>query len=159
MDPIIKYLLGEMNIIAQAPVTIAAAILILGGIMWWAIEWRYGAIIGHRNAELDRIRAERDDYREKLRDIEPKGALAAKPLEYATERESHIIALAPNKFAVMFSAPMRASPTLRFLEPDGFNMADIHLEYWSSLGFTVEFPPGIKFNELRFVADARRSKQ
>ena len=45
----VQYVLGEVRLVAQAPLVFGAAVLFLGAIIWAALRWRYSAIIKHRN--------------------------------------------------------------------------------------------------------------
>ena len=70
-----------------------------------------------------------------------------------TEKTSQIIRLDRNRFAVIFSTPMRCTPTLRFLDlPKNI----LHkIENWTNVGFTVQFPKDLpEIKNLRFHADA-----
>jgi hypothetical protein len=42
---IIKYALGELHVISRARVGFFGALLILAAGIWWAMDWRYSAII------------------------------------------------------------------------------------------------------------------
>jgi hypothetical protein len=48
-EQFVRYVLGEVRLIAQAPLVFAAAVLFLGAIIWAALRWRYSGIIEHRN--------------------------------------------------------------------------------------------------------------
>ena len=52
MDEIIKYLLGEMRVLGNAPVVFAGTILIVAGAIWWALSWRYSGIIKNRERTI-----------------------------------------------------------------------------------------------------------
>jgi hypothetical protein len=39
LEEFIKYILGEWRVIANAPVSFIVAVLVLGGIIWWAMSW------------------------------------------------------------------------------------------------------------------------
>jgi hypothetical protein len=71
MEQLVKHVVGEMGVIAHAPVTIVAALLIMGGAIWWAMDWRYSGIIVNRDAEISSLRTQRDEYREKLSGATP----------------------------------------------------------------------------------------
>jgi hypothetical protein len=47
-EQFVQYILGEVRLIAEAPLVFAAAVLFLGAIIWAALRWRYSGIIEHR---------------------------------------------------------------------------------------------------------------
>ena len=48
-EQFVQYVLGEVRLIAEAPLVFGAAVLFLGAIIWAALRWRYAGIIEHRN--------------------------------------------------------------------------------------------------------------
>jgi hypothetical protein len=48
-EQFVQYFLGEVRLIAEAPLVFGAAVLFLGAIIWAALKWRYSAIIKYRN--------------------------------------------------------------------------------------------------------------
>lgn len=48
-EQFVQYVLGEVQLIAEAPLVFGAAVLFLGVIIWAALRWRYSGIIEHRN--------------------------------------------------------------------------------------------------------------
>lgn len=76
MESLLKYVVGEMRVIADAPFVFSAAVLILVGGIWWLMDWRYGGIVSNRDAEIALLRSQRDDYREKLGGASPDQARA-----------------------------------------------------------------------------------
>ena len=102
--------------------------------------------------------AEAKRYREALYTAVARSFDSLEPAEVGvyehTESSSQFIEVAPNKFAVIFSRPMRCTPTLKFQGlPAG---AQPILKNWSHLGFTVVFEPSrVKVSTFRFTADAR----
>jgi len=74
-----------------------------------------------------------------------------------TENTSQIIPLHRNSFAVIFSTPMRCTPTLRFLDLPKNIIPKI--ENWTNVGFIVQFPSDLpEIENLRFHADAAPQK-
>lgn len=71
MEPLIRYVLGELKMIARAPAVFAAALLILAGGIWWALDWRYSGIIANRDAEISSLKTQRDEYRDRLNGASP----------------------------------------------------------------------------------------
>jgi hypothetical protein len=83
VESFIKYVLGEMRVFAEAPVTFIVALLVLGGVVWWLLDWRYSGIvsnrdgtISNRDSEISLLRGQRDDYKEKLSGASPEQAKA-----------------------------------------------------------------------------------
>ena len=52
MDQITNYVLDQMRVIGNAPVVFALAILIIAGVIWWALRWRYSGIIRNRERTI-----------------------------------------------------------------------------------------------------------
>ena len=48
-EQFVRYVLGEVRLIAEAPLVFGAAVLFLGAIIWAALRWRYSRIIERRN--------------------------------------------------------------------------------------------------------------
>jgi len=48
-EEFVQYALGQVRLIAEAPLVFGAAVLFLGAIIWAALRWRYSAVIKHRN--------------------------------------------------------------------------------------------------------------
>lgn len=71
MESIIQHVLREMRVISGAPVAFFGALLVLAVGIYWALDWRYGGVIVNRDAELSSVRAQRDDYKEKLSGASP----------------------------------------------------------------------------------------
>jgi hypothetical protein len=69
MDQLIKYVVGEMRVIADAPVVFIAALLVIGGSIWWAMRWRYSGIIESKDAVITL-------YKERLNGATPDQARA-----------------------------------------------------------------------------------
>src|SRR5262249_9092314 len=59
-DQFIQYVLGEVRLIAEAPLVFGAAVLFLGAIIWAVLRWRYSAMIGHRNGIIALYKARLD---------------------------------------------------------------------------------------------------
>ncbi|KQZ00682.1 hypothetical protein ASD45_07325 [Pseudolabrys sp. Root1462] len=71
METIIKHLIGELSIIAQAPVTFLAALLVAGAVIWWAMDWRYSGIVANRDSEISSLKIQRDEYKDKAGGASP----------------------------------------------------------------------------------------
>ncbi len=71
MEGILRYVVGELRVIARAPAIFAAALIVLAGAVWWAMDWRYSGIIANRDAEISSLKTQRDDYRDKLNGASP----------------------------------------------------------------------------------------
>jgi hypothetical protein len=76
MEPIIKYVVGEMRVIAKAPATFFVALLVLGAAIWWAMDWRYGRHLSTKDGEISLLTRQRDDYKDKLGGASPDEAKA-----------------------------------------------------------------------------------
>ena len=48
-EQFVQYVLGEVRLIAEAPLVFGAAVFFLGAIIWAVLRWRYSAMIEHRN--------------------------------------------------------------------------------------------------------------
>jgi hypothetical protein len=81
MEPFIQYVLREMRVIAGAPVAFGAALLILAAASWWAIDWRYGTLIAHRESEISILKTERDEYKDQL----AAAPIVSKPQRHLTD--------------------------------------------------------------------------
>jgi hypothetical protein len=92
-------------VLLDAPLAFGTALLIIGGIVWCFMDWRYGGtianrdgIIANRDAELLLARAQRDDYQNKLG--------GASPDQAAREIEQLKLAL----LSLQQSSPRHLSP-------------------------------------------------
>jgi hypothetical protein len=74
MEQFIRYVLGEAGVIVRAPLVFAAAVLILVGLAWMAMDWRYSGVIANRDSEISSLRTQRDEYKEKLAGATPEQA-------------------------------------------------------------------------------------
>ena len=66
MEQFFKYVLGEIRVIANAPLVFGTALLALAGAIWWAMDWRYSGIISNRDFEIASLKTQRDEYRDKF---------------------------------------------------------------------------------------------
>ena len=69
-------ILAQVAIVTSAPAPFIVALLIVAGFIWWAIDWKYSAVLTHRDAEISRLKGERDDYKDKLSGATPDQAKA-----------------------------------------------------------------------------------
>ena len=69
LEQFIQYLLGEVRLIADAPLVFGAAVLFLGAIIWVALRWRYSGII-ERSSRMIAL------YKERLNGATPDQAKA-----------------------------------------------------------------------------------
>jgi hypothetical protein len=60
-------ILGQLAAVSNAPIPFFAALLIVAAFIWWAIDWRYSAVLSHRDAEIS-------DYKTKLSGATPEQA-------------------------------------------------------------------------------------
>jgi hypothetical protein len=56
MEQIIKYVLGEIRVIAEAPGIFTIALFAMAGAVWWAMNWRYGGIVANRDTEISSLK-------------------------------------------------------------------------------------------------------
>ncbi len=45
----VRYIVGEVHLIAEAPLVFGTTVLFLGAVIWGALRWRYSGIIEQRN--------------------------------------------------------------------------------------------------------------
>src|SRR5258708_34613959 len=83
LEIVIKYILGELRTIRNAPSSAVVVVLAILTVVWIAMDWRYGGIIGNRDgiiasrdAEIKLIVTQRDDYIDKLGGASPDQAKA-----------------------------------------------------------------------------------
>uniref|UniRef100_Q07RD6 Uncharacterized protein n=1 Tax=Rhodopseudomonas palustris (strain BisA53) TaxID=316055 RepID=Q07RD6_RHOP5 len=50
-------ILAQLAVVGSAPIPFVVALLIVGGLIWWAIDWRYSAVLTHRDAEISEFKA------------------------------------------------------------------------------------------------------
>jgi hypothetical protein len=48
-EQFVQYILGELRLIAEAPLLFGACVLFLGAIIWATLRWRYSGMIQRRN--------------------------------------------------------------------------------------------------------------
>lgn len=76
MDSIVKYILPELNVIRQAPVSFLLCLACLAVIIWRLISWRYSSVIGSYEAR-NKLQADQiADYKNKLSGASPDEAKA-----------------------------------------------------------------------------------
>jgi hypothetical protein len=75
---VIKYILGESRTLRNAPASAVAIILGVFAVVWIAMDWRYAGIIANRDgiiasrdAAINLIATQRDDYKDKLGGASP----------------------------------------------------------------------------------------
>lgn len=71
MDQIIKYALGELRVIGDAPAIFAAAILMTGAVIWGVMKWRYSRIITNKESAIWNKEAVIALYKERLDGASP----------------------------------------------------------------------------------------
>ncbi len=78
---VIKYILGESRTLRNAPASAIAIILGVFSVVWIAMDWRYAGIIANRDgiiasreAAINLIATQRDDYKDKLGGASPEQA-------------------------------------------------------------------------------------
>ncbi len=75
---VVKYILGESRTLRNAPASAIAIILGVFSVVWIAMDWRYAGIIANRDgiiasreAAINLIATQRDDYKDKLGGASP----------------------------------------------------------------------------------------
>src|SRR4029077_15737384 len=106
-----------MRVIARAPVAFIAAVLILAGGAWWAFDWRYSAIIAHRESEISILKTERDEYK----DLLTAAPVVPKPQRHLTDDQKVKLVdglkpLASNIQQIFVFAEAAREPTIFALE-------------------------------------------
>jgi hypothetical protein len=65
MADALERFLGQVAVIWEAPLPHAVALVVGLGVIWLLLDWRYGAIIGHRDSEISSLKTQRDEYKNK----------------------------------------------------------------------------------------------
>jgi hypothetical protein len=60
-------ILAQVAVVTSAPTPFFIAVLIAAGLIWLAMDWRYGGVITNRDSEISLLKGQRDDYKDKLR--------------------------------------------------------------------------------------------
>jgi hypothetical protein len=68
---VVKYILGESRTLRNAPASAIAILLGVFAVVWIAMDWRYAGIIANRDATINLITTQRDDYKDKLGGASP----------------------------------------------------------------------------------------
>jgi hypothetical protein len=76
MDDITKWITGEWAVIAHAPVTFLASILVAAFLIWKIIQWQYGVQLTNTKSTLTLRDAQLQDYKDKLSGATPDEAKA-----------------------------------------------------------------------------------
>lgn len=66
---------GWPMITGNFPTFIVIVALIIT-VVWWAMNWRYGTVLGNKDSEIALLRSQRDDYKDKLGGASPDQAKA-----------------------------------------------------------------------------------
>lgn len=66
---------GWPMIRANIPTFIVLTVLIFG-VVWWLMDWRYGGIIANRDSEISSLKTQKDEYKDKLNGATPDQAKA-----------------------------------------------------------------------------------
>jgi hypothetical protein len=161
MDQIIKYVLGEMRVIADAPVVFLAALLIAAGVIWWALDWRYGGIIANRDSDIATLKnrieeyknkaggASPDEVKRKLDDLaEMTNFTIGANWRNLTSKETvdlqkYFSAITPKRIQIMYSN-YRGKALARSFENilRAAGWTDIHFSEGGGLGYGISTGPG-----------------
>jgi len=60
LEQFVQYVLGELRLIAVAPLIFGAAVFFLGAIIWAVLRWRYSTMIAQRNRIIALYKARLD---------------------------------------------------------------------------------------------------
>jgi hypothetical protein len=60
LEQFVQYVLGEVRLIAEAPLIFGAAVFFLGAIIWAVLRWRYSTMIKHGNRIIALYKARLD---------------------------------------------------------------------------------------------------
>lgn len=122
MEAIVKYVLSELNVIRQAPVSFLLCLACIAGVIWRVVSWRYSVLIDSYEARI-RLQADQiTDYKIKLSGASPDEAKAR-----LDGLEANVAKLAPRllsgeQLAVLEKQlsldPGRANITLAVSSPD-----------------------------------------
>jgi hypothetical protein len=117
MDTFVKYILGELRMIADAPVSYVVAVVATALLIWWAMEWRYSGVISNRDSEINVIKTQRDAYREKLSGASPDQA--AQRIDSLTREVANLRAREDHAhpFSKGFEAPVSLRRAFHFFTP------------------------------------------
>src|SRR5262249_60686968 len=129
-ESLIKYVLGEMRVIADARLVFATALLVAGMAIYWVMDWRYVAILSNRDSEIALLKSQRDDYKDKLGGASPDQARAR-----IDALESRLAQLEPkleNRFARL--EPRRITPEQRATFIQAINVNKGTALVWSEIG-------------------------
>jgi len=69
-------ILTQVSAVMAAPIPFFVALLVVPALIWWLMNWRYSAVISHRDSEITLLNGQRDDYKEKLGGASPDQAKA-----------------------------------------------------------------------------------
>lgn len=147
MEALLKYVVGEMGVIARAPAIFIGALLALTLIVWWLMDWRYSGIISNKEASLALLREQRDDYKNKLGGATPDearariDALERKLSELAANvKPPRNLTTSQNQF--LLPALQKAQGRLRITHegscPDCRRYANDFVHVFRQAGWTVE---------------------
>ncbi len=76
MKQLLEYLAKEWGVVSKAPFTFAILAVLMCALAYLATTWLYKGILSHKDSEITLLKAERDDYREKLGGATPNQAKA-----------------------------------------------------------------------------------
>jgi len=76
LKELLEYLVKEGGVVLNAPFTFALLAVLMCAVAYLAATWLYKGIISNKDSEISLLRAQRDDYREKLGGATPDQAKA-----------------------------------------------------------------------------------
>jgi hypothetical protein len=78
-------ILAQVAIVTAAPIPFLVAVLIAAGLIWWLMNWRYSALIAHKDAEIKLLE------RQKSVGSQSNDALTSKLDDYSGDPESEAL--------------------------------------------------------------------
>jgi hypothetical protein len=130
-------ILGQLAAVSAAPIPFLVALLIVAVLIWWAFNWRYSTVVGHRDAEVSRLKVERDEYKTKLSVATPDQAKAKIDTLVDAARGAATAERSINDTRIYWDQGGRVSLRGRFTRADG--PVSIYVTYGSA-GGSPAFP-------------------
>lgn len=144
MDDFLKYIVSEWAVIRQTPVVFVAAILVVIGLVYFAIDWRYSSVISSLKERISL----RDDQIGQLKD--KVGTASPDEIKARIDRlESEVKALSPRRLSdaqrSQLTTGLRRLPgTIQILQdmaaPDARGFAGDLIVAFQNAGWQVQTP-------------------
>jgi hypothetical protein len=143
-DDFISKFLDQVAVISSAPRPHIVFLALMGGGLWFAMDWRYGGMMANRDSTIALITAQRDDYKDKLGGASPDQAKAR-----IDSLEKRLALLEPRHLSdidksVLLKIPRSRKVSIVFQSGDS-DTADLSNEisnFLISSGYSIEGPSG-----------------